>query len=446
MTVIIKVLQVILALSVLIIVHEFGHFLFAKIFHTRVDKFYLFMDVGGFRLFSTRHNKFIRRWFPKLANAETDFGIGWLPIGGYCKINGMVDESLDTEGLKNEPQPWEFRSKKAWQRLLIMSGGVLFNFILAIILYICILGIWGDAYISNRDNAIYVNELSYDMGFRSGDRILSIDGTEPENFGMLQADVARSHSGRVSVLRGSDTLDIYIDQSRMSEILESPGMFDIAMPFIVDSIPEASPNAASALAKDDRIIAIASEDAPWLQDARGILAAHKGEEVDATILRGNDTIVMNLQIDTAGLLGVMVRPIEVQTKEYGLFEAIPAGVKLTFTTIGGYLKDLRMVATPSTGAYKSVGSFISIGQVFPSAWNWYAFINILALLSIMLGVMNLIPIPGLDGGHIVFTIYEMITGRKPSDKFLIGAQLVGMFLLLLLMFLAFGNDISRLLR
>lgn len=446
MTVIIKILQVILALSVLIIVHESGHFLFAKLFHTKVDKFYLFMDLGGFRLFSTRHNRLIRRWFPKIADAETDFGIGWLPIGGYCKINGMVDESLDTEGLKNEVQPWEFRAKPAWQRLLIMVGGVLFNFILAIILYISILGIWGDAYISNRDNAIYVNELSYDMGFRSGDRILSIDGQEPENFGMLQADVARSKGGRVTVLRGSDTLDIYIDQSRMSEILESPGMFEIAVPFIVDSVTAESPNRGSALRKDDRIISIAGEETAWLQDARNVLAEHRGENVDVAVLRGEDTVAVSLQIDTAGLLGVMVRQIDVQTRKYGVLEAIPAGFRLTFTTIGGYLKDLRMVATPSTGAYKSVGSFISIGQVFPSAWNWYAFINILALLSIMLGVMNLLPIPGLDGGHIVFTLYEMITGRKPSDRFLIGAQIVGMFLLLLLMFLAFGNDISRLVR
>ncbi len=447
MTVLIKILQVILALSVLIIVHEFGHFFFAKIFHTRVDKFYLFMDWGGFRLFSTKHNRLIRKYFPKIANAETDFGIGWLPIGGYCKINGMVDESLDTEGLKNAPQPWEFRSKKPWQRLLIMFGGVLNNFILAIVLYICILGIWGDAYVSNEGAGIYVNELSYDMGFRNGDRIIGIDGETPENFGMLQADLARSNNGKVTVLRGSDTLDIYIDQNRLNEILNTPGMFDIAIPFVVDSLPAGTLNANSGLRRDDRIVALAGVETEWLQDAKKILAEHKGENVEALVQRGSDTVALAVQIDTAGLLGVMVQQsYKVETRHYSALEAIPAGFKLTFTTIGGYLKDLKMVATPSTGAYKSVGSFISIGQVFPAAWSWYAFINILALLSIMLGVMNLLPIPALDGGHIIFVLYEMITGRKPSDKFLIGAQLVGLFLLLALMFLAFGNDISRLIR
>lgn len=444
--ILIKVLQVLIALSVLIIIHEFGHFLFARIFGVKVDKFYLFMDAGGFRLFSTRHNKLVRRFFPKLANADTDFGIGWLPLGGYCKISGMVDESLDTEQLKQKPRQDEFRSKPAWQRLLIMSGGVLFNFIFAIILYISILATWGEAYISNRNTRIYVNELSYDMGFRTGDRIIGIDGVYEENFGMLQTDLARNSAGKVSVLRDGDTLDIYIDRSRMDEILGTPGMFDVAVPFVIDSVSADSPNFGRGLLKGDRIVAIAGESADWLQDGRRLLAERKGESVEVLLLRDADSLQIKLQVDSLGRLGVFTLPIDVETREYGVLEAIPAGFKLTFSTIGGYLKDLKLVATPSTGAYKSVGSFISIGQVFPSSWNWYAFINILALLSIMLGVMNLIPIPGLDGGHIVFTIYEMITGRKPSDRFLIVAQIIGMVLLLGLMFLAFGNDIARLIR
>ena len=453
MVILIKVLQVLIALSALIIIHEFGHFLFARIFGVRVEKFYLFMDAGGFRLFSTKHNKLIRKYFPKPANADTDFGIGWLPLGGYCKISGMVDESLDTAQLKGEPRQDEFRSKPAWQRLLIMSGGVLFNFIFAIILYISILATWGEAYISNRDTQIYVNELSYDMGFRNGDRILGIDGVYEENFGMLQAELARSNAEKVSVLRDGDTLDIYIDRSRISEILGTPGMFDVAVPFVIDSVSADSPNSGTGLLRGDHIVAIDGEAVEWLQDGRRVLAEHSNEAVDVLLLRScgsaeqpADSICLTLQVDSLGRLGVFTRPIGFQTRDYGILEAIPAGFKLTFSTIGGYLKDLKLVATPSTGAYKSVGSFISIGQVFPSSWNWYAFINILALLSIMLGVMNLIPIPGLDGGHIMFTIYEMITGRKPSDRFLIVAQIIGMVLLLGLMFLAFGNDISRLIR
>lgn len=445
MVVLFKVLQVILALSILVIVHEFGHYIFARIFKVKVDKFYLFMDIGGIRLFSTRNNPFIKKYLPRLANYETDFGIGWLPIGGYCKIAGMVDESMDTEQLKGAPQPWEFRSKKAWQRLLIMVGGVLFNFILAIFLYICILAHWGSAYISNENTDIYVNELSYDMGFRNGDHILLIDDYVPENFGMIQADLARNNAGKVTVLRDGDTLDIYIDQSRMSEILNTPDMFDVARPFVIDGLLETSPNLESGLEKGDMIVSLAGEETRWLQDATSVLRANKGSQVEALVVRGRDTLAMDLQIDSTGMLGVALAPVNVQRKDYNFIQAIPAGFKLTFTTIGGYLKDLKMVATPSTGAYKSVGSFISIGQVFPSAWNWYAFWNILALLSIMLGVMNLLPIPALDGGHIVFTIYEMITGKKPSDNFLMGAQIIGLIILFGIMILAFGNDISRLL-
>lgn len=445
MVVLIKVLQVILAFAVLILVHEFGHFIFAKIFGVKVDKFYIFMDAGGFRLFSTKHNKLIRRYFPRIANAETDFGIGWLPLGGYCKICGMVDESMDTEQLKGEPQPWEFRSKAAWKRLLIMFGGVLFNFILAIILYISILANWGEAYISNDKAEIYVNELSYDMGFRNGDRILEIDGVHPEDFSSIQALLVRNSAEKVRILRDGDSLDIYIDQSRTAEMLESPGMFDIAIPFIVDSIYNET-NASLGLRKGDRIVSINEVPVPWLQDSRDILADNKNSDVRLEVLRDSGSVCINARVDSLGRLGVMIKPVDVSRKEYGFLEAIPEGFRLTFSTIGGYLKDIKLVATPSTGAYKSVGSFISIGQVFPSNWNWYSFINITALLSIMLGVMNLIPIPALDGGHILFTLYEIITRRKPSERFLMIAQIIGMMILLGLMFLACGNDISRLMR
>lgn len=443
--VLIKTLQVILALSILILVHEFGHFLFAKIFGIRVDKFYLFFDAGDKRIFSTK-SKWFTKICPKAAQWETEYGIGWLPLGGYCKIAGMVDESMDTEYLQNEPQPWEFRTKPAWQRLLVMAGGVLFNFIFAILMYTCILTKWGDSYISNEGNSIYVNELAYDMGFRNGDQILLFDDEKPENFGMLQADLARNGVKRVTVLRDNDTINIYIDQNMIGDVLQSPGMFGLAVPFVISEVSETSPNKDSDLRAGDKVISIGDADVEFLQDARPLLAELAGETTEISLLRGADTIRMDVRVDTAGTIGVMLERPNIKIKEYTFLSAIPGGCVKAYETIGGYIQDLRLVFTPSTEAYKSVGSFIAIGQVFPSAWDWYSFLNILALLSIMLGVMNLLPIPALDGGHIVFTIYEMITGRKPSDKFLYVMQIIGMILVFGLMFLAFGNDIARLLR
>lgn len=434
MVILMKVLQVILALSVLILIHELGHFVFAKIFRIRVEKFYLFFD-AGLALF---------RFKPK--NSDTEYGIGWLPLGGYCKISGMVDESLDTEALKSEPKPWEFRSKPAWQRLLVMSGGVLFNFIFAIIVYIGIMAGWGETYISNEDNSIYVNELAYEMGFRNGDRILKFDEYTPERFEMLQADMARKTAEKATVLRDGDTVNIYIDQKMIGDVLNSPGMFDLAIPFVVDTIPASSPNHAVGLMKGDRITAIDGHPIEFLQDSRHLLADYGGKNTELTVVRGLDTLQVPVQVDTNGLLGIYASIPGVKTKSYNLLTAIPAGIRHTFSSIGGYIQDLKLVFTPSTEAYKSVGSFIAMGQIFPGAWDWYRFLNILALLSIMLGVMNLIPIPALDGGHIVFTLYEMITGKKPSDKFLTVAQMIGMALLLGIMILAFGNDIGRLVR
>ena len=426
-----KALQVILALSILIIVHEFGHFLFARIFGIRVEKFYLFFDVGGKALAHWR-------W------GETEFGIGWLPFGGYCKISGMVDESMDMGQLRQAPQPWEFRSKPAWQRLLVLAGGVLFNFIFAIVVYSAICGIWGTAYISNQDSAVYPNGLAREMGFQAGDRVLKLDDYVPEDFGMLQADLARREVRCATVLRGQDTVRLYIDQAMIGDVLNSPLMFDLAMPMVIDSV--ASPANAASLAKGDVVLRIEGQDARFLQDASQILAGHAGQTVTATIRRGCVISDVPLQVDTAGRIGIYVTPPSVKRQSYDALSAIPAGLRKTGSTISGYLRDLKMVFKPSTGAYKSVGSFIAIGQVFPKKWDWYQFMSILALLSIMLGVVNLIPIPGLDGGHILFTLFEMITGRKPSDKFLYIMQLIGMVLLFGLMFLAFGNDIMRLIR
>ena len=444
MIVLIKTLQVILALSLLIFIHELGHFTFAKLFGIRVDKFFLFFDAGGFKLFSTKDTKWFARLFPKIAASDTEYGIGWLPLGGYCKICGMIDESLDMDQLKQEPKPWEFRTKKAWKRLLVMAGGVMYNFLFAVIAYSCILGIWGQSYYPNEGNAIYVNDLAYDMGFRNGDRILSFDDYVPENFSSLQVDLARRSVHKATVLRGCDTLVLYIDQSMIGAVLNTPGMFDLAVPFTVDSVDISSPN--RLLRKGDKVLSLNGITVPFFQDSRQVLAELAGTMAEATVLRDADTLTVPVQVDSSGRIGVYLAMPPYSQKEYGFFSSIPAGVKMTFSAIGSYLQDLKLVATPSTQAYKSVGSFIAIGQVFPSAWDWYQFLQIVALLSIMLGVMNLIPIPGLDGGHILFTLFEMLTGRKPSDKFLMVAQMIGMMLLFALMFLAFGNDIGRLLK
>ena len=433
MVALLKTLQVILALSLLIFVHELGHFVWAKIFKIRVEKFYLFFDIGG---------RSIARW----RWGETEFGIGWLPLGGYCKIAGMIDESLDTEALKKAPQPWEFRTHPSGQRLMVMAGGVINNFLFAVIVYIAIMGIWGESYIANKGAKIYAGDLAVEMGFCSGDEILALDDYVPESFGMLQADLARRDVRKVTVLRGVDTVGIYIDHSMISRVLNSPMMFDLAVPFVIDSVSADSPNRDSGLRRGDKVISFDGQGVEFVQDSRPVLADLSGRTVEARIVRGADTLATPVRVDSAGRIGVYLAMPRVSHKDYDALSAIPAGLRLAGSTLSGYLKDLKLLATPSSGAYKSVGSFIAIGQVFPSKWDWYQFMYVLALLSIMLAVMNLIPIPGLDGGHIVFTLYEMVTGRKPSERFLYVAQIIGMVLLVGLMVLAFGNDIGRLIR
>lgn len=446
MTILLKIIQVLLALSILIIVHEAGHYFFAKIFRIRVDKFYLFFDAGGFRILSTKRNKFLTRLFPKLKDADTDYGIGWLPLGGYCKISGMVDESMDRSQLSQEAKEYEFRSHPAWQRLLVMFGGVLFNFILAIGVYIGLLAFGGKSYIANAGNRILASPLAVEMGFRTGDEILSFDDYVPENFAMLQADLARRSPLTARVLRGDDTVTLYMDHSLIGEVLNNANMFSLAIPFVVDTLLPGSPNIAAGLEKGDRIRALCGQTVDYVHESRELLADFAGMTVEADIERGDSSFVLSLQVDSAGLLGIYPEIPGMMTKEYTVAQAIPEGFSMAFENIDGYIRDLKLVFTPSTGAYKSVGSFIAIGQVFPSVWDWTSFFSILALLSIMLGVMNLIPIPGLDGGHIVITLFEIFTGRKPSERFLMALQMVGMILLMMLMLLAFGNDITRLIR
>lgn len=442
MIILIKIAQLVIALSTLIFIHELGHFTFARLFKIKVDKFFLFFDVNGFCLLSTKKGWF-SKLFPSLKNKETEYGIGWLPLGGYCKINGMIDESLDIKNLKEEPKAWEFRTKPAWQRLLTMAGGVLYNFIFAIVIYICIMAIFGESYISNKDSKIYVNEVGKEIGFKTGDQILKFDDFTPENFGMLQADLVRRTAHKIVVLRGNDTVNIYMDKRMVGKVINSPYMFEPAIPFIIDSIPSNSVNFTSEFKKGDILTSLNGEKIEYVQDSRSILEKFAGTKALATILRGNDTLKKEVQIDSTGRIGIYLKMPPIITKRYNWFTAIPAGMRYTFQTIGGYLRDLKLVVTPKTQAYKSVGSFISIGQIFPAKWDWLTFINLLALLSIMLGVMNLIPIPGLDGGHIIFILYEIVSGRKPSDNFLITTQIIGMIFLFILMIFAFGNDIFR---
>lgn len=434
MVILIKTLQLILALSVLIFIHELGHFLFARLFGIRVEKFYLFFDLKGKALF-------------KFKRGETEYGIGWLPLGGYCKIAGMIDESMDLEQMKREPQKWEFRSHPAWQRLLVMAGGVLFNFILAILAFSAILSIWGDAYISNKDYPIYVteNSLAAEMGFKTGDKIISFDDYYPENFSRLQEDLATRDVHYAYVEREDTMYRLYIDQSMIKDVLNSRGMFNPAIPFVVDRIQEESANYGGELKPDDRIIAVGGVETPYYQDVVERFDGAKDSTVMVSVLRDSARVEgIELAVNSDGKIGVYPA-LKIVKADYGFLESIPAGFTMTFREVGSYLRQLKLLAQPSSGAYESVGSFITIGQVFPDTWNWYTFLYLLALLSLMLGVMNLLPIPALDGGHIVFLLYEIITRRKPSEKFLAVAQMVGMVLLLLLMFLAFGNDIGRLL-
>ncbi|GAB1474086.1 RIP metalloprotease RseP [Bacteroidota bacterium] len=439
METILKIVQVILALSILILVHEFGHYFFARLFKIRVEKFYLFFDPW----FS------VLKYKPK--NSETEYGIGWLPLGGYCKIAGMIDESMDKEAMKEEPKPWEFRSKPAWQRFFVMFGGVFFNFILAILVYSATLFTWGEEYLKNSD-AVYgvqCNDLAKEIGFRNGDKIISFDGNEVVKFHELQVILARNQAKSAMVIRGGEQVTVNIGEEYLPAILSTPGMFTLRVPFQILSVPDSSLNASAGLLAGDRIVAIDSTEAFIIQDVQSLLSQYAGGSADFSIKRGDSIIIKRLQIDGQGKLGIVLEGdinkfFKVTTQDYSLARSIPAGFEKSIATIGNYFKELGLIFSPKTEAYKSVGSFISIGKIFPSSWQWDIFWNITAWLSIMLAVLNLLPIPALDGGHILFVIFEMITGRKPSDKFLEYAQIAGMFILFGIMFLAFGNDIYRL--
>ena len=443
MVVLMKILQVILALSLLVVVHEFGHYLWARIFKIKVEKFYLFFD-PFFSLF---------KYKPK--NSDTEFGIGWIPFGGYCKIAGMIDESMDKEQLAKPAEPWEFRSKPAWQRIFVMAGGVLNNFILAILIYWGVLYVWGEQYIKNQDvdTGVYVSELGKEIGFRNGDRIISFNGGEPiERFEDVVITLIRTQATYATVLRGEDTVTVEIDPSYIPTILsslKSGRLFEYGIPFTIAEVPQESPNAASGLIKGDRIVAINKSGSGMLMEVMESLQSFKNDSVVATVARGNELLYVPLSVDSLGRIGVIVNNnvsdfYKTTRSNYSFFGALPAGIERAVVTVKNYWQELKLIFTPKTEAYKSVGSFIAIGKIFPDTWNWKIFWSITAFLSIMLAVLNLLPIPALDGGHILFTLYELITGRKPSERVLEIAQIVGMVILFGIMILAFGNDIAGL--
>ena len=440
MTVLIKILQLLLSLSILVIVHECGHFLFARIFKTRVEKFYLFFD-WPFAIFK-------RKW------GETEYGVGVIPLGGYVKISGMIDESMDREQMKKPPQPYEFRSKKAWQRLMIMLGGVFFNFIFALAIYVAVLSVWGETYLaaSNVKYGILTDSTGYAMGLRNGDRIISVDGEPVDNFYAIIPDILLNERKVITVERDSATVDIPVERKFIPLLLKNPDVIDARIPFgpfIIAAFSDDSPARNGGLALGDEIVAVDSLPFKWYDEFQGYLADHKGKAMIITVKRNDELIDFSVTATQAGILGV-VREVgnilELSTKHYSFYEAIPAGISKGWKTTGDYLKQFKLIFSKDTKAYESLGGFITIGSIFPGKWNWQSFWNLTAFLSLILAVMNILPIPALDGGHVMFLIFEVVTGRKPSDKFLEYAQVAGMIILLALLIFANGNDILKLIR
>jgi len=437
METIIRIAQLLLSLSILVILHEGGHFFFAKLFKTRVEKFYMFFD-PWFSLF-------------KFKKGDTEYGIGWIPLGGYVKISGMIDESMDTEQLKQAPQPWEFRSKPAWQRLLIMLGGVLVNVLLAFVIYIFILWGWGERYLPNSalTNGIMVDSIGQELGLQNGDKILSIDGKTIEQFKKIPAKILLGNPKTIEIERNGQQKTIPINTKLIPQLLKDPTFIFPRIPFVVSNLVDNMPAQKAGLQPKDKIVAINNTPIRFFDEAKALFNSYKGQTVSITIERKHETITKEISISSDGKIGIyhsndIASTYHFKTKEYSFFQAIPAGIVKTIQVIDSYIKQLKLIFTPSTGAYKSVGGFIAIGKIFPGTWDWLSFWSLTAFLSIMLAVLNLLPIPGLDGGHVLFTLWEMVSGKKPSDKFLEYAQMVGLGILLLLVLYANGNDIVKL--
>jgi len=439
-TFLIKALQLILSLSILVIVHEFGHFLFARLFKIRVEKFYLFFD-AGFSLF---------KYKPK--NSDTEYGIGWLPLGGYVKIAGMIDESMDKEQMKQPPKPWEFRSKPAWQRLLVMIGGVLFNILLAIFIYAMILFAWGDTYapFNGMDRGMIFSEVAKDAGFRDGDVIMNADGKELKYHGDKTLDMnslmSFINAKQITVKRDGELKTINMPEDFGDKVIGSKRMaYELNVPSVADTVLVGSQAEKAGLMKGDSIVRINDIEVKSFLNIYIGVEQNLGKDVTLAYYRGDSLYQTTAYVDSVALLGVGPMPMskfcKVVQDKVGFFASFPAGLTLAKETLQGYIGQFKFVFTKD--GLSNLGGFGAIGGLFPATWDWQAFWLMTAFLSVILAVMNILPIPVLDGGHVMFLLYEVITRRKPNEKFMEYATIVGMVLIFGLVIYANGNDIFR---
>lgn len=444
-TFLIKAAQLVAALAFLVVMHELGHYTFARIFGIKVEKFYLFFN-PYFSLVKWKPRPPKKRKEGKASWRDTEYGIGWLPLGGYVKIAGMIDESMDKEQMAKPAEPWEFRSKPAYQRLLVMLGGVLFNFILAVLIYAGIALYWGTKYVplESATEGFDYSPAAVEAGFRTGDIPLTADGEKlnaaDESFILKMAEAKT-----VQVLRGTDTVSIAIPDNFLLKLNNDQGFMSLRMPVYVKELTAGGPAILAGLRAGDRIIGVDSLATPSYTELTPALQARAGRPTDLKVLRGNDTLSLQATPNEYGKLGFMLAgPEEVLktvTVNYGLFESFPQGWKSGTTMLGNYVGSLKHIFSKE-GA-QSIGGFGAMGSMFPERWSWYAFWQITAFLSVALAFMNIIPIPALDGGHVMFLIWEIITRRTPSDKVLEVAQYIGMSLLICLLLYANGMDIVR---
>ena len=433
MDVVIKIAQLLVSLSILIVLHEMGHFVLARIFKVRVEKFYLFFD-AGFSLF-------------KKKIGDTEYGIGWLPLGGYVKISGMIDESMDREQMKKPPQPYEFRSKKAWQRLLIMLGGVIVNFLLALLIYILVFFRWGEEYVPV-DRIAWGYEFEQellDLGLKNGDKILSLDGNEVDRWVAIHHDIVVNDIQVIQVERDGSLMEVHVPEGQTSKLLKLKFGLMPRVPCEVGALPKDGNMSKAGVELNDRIIGVNGTPIGFYDEFVDLTRKEANTSFDLTVLRGTDTLQVTASTDEFGYFGFSRKLyfdfFETVVVKYSFFQSIPAGINRGFDITGSYLKQLKMLFKPETKAYEELGGFIKIGSIFPSNWDWERFWNMTAFLSIILAIMNVLPIPALDGGHVMFLMFEIITGRKPGDKFMEYAQIVGMVLLLSLLLYANLNDI-----
>jgi regulator of sigma E protease len=443
MGVVIQIGQLLLSLSILVILHELGHFIFARLFKTRVEKFYLFFD-PWFSLF-------------KIKRGDTEYGLGWLPLGGYVKIAGMIDESLDKEQMKQPPQPYEFRSKPTGQRLLIMLGGIIVNLILGFIIYSAVLYTWGEKFLPNKnltDGIWCVDSIATDIGFRNGDKVISINDIEPERFEDIYREII--FGGKVKVLRNNQIDTFLVPKDFIGSLVEERNvmLFYPRVPFIIREIPDTSLNINSGLKPKDQITAVNNVPIKYYDEYLTIVDTMQPGPMILEIMRDNRKFPVNVTLSPERKIQVFtfipdfneldkLKIYELQTINFSFLQAIPAGFHLAKERLSFYIKQFKLIFDFKTGAYKGLGGFGTIGGLFPKVWEWQAFWEITAFLSLILAFMNVLPIPALDGGHVIFLLYEMITRRKPSEKFLEYAQIIGMVIILGLLIFANTNDILR---